>query len=536
MSAKFLLYSKLGLIPKTSVLEEKEYNLKQKFEDFNAYKESEEYARYEELNKFITSSEFEEKKKEINSIKYSGSEAYNKEKKYKELSKSKQIKTYYKVKDSTELESYNSFLNSEKLADYERLHSFFTSDEFDKFKTNLITEKKQKINDLNNQLSKYSELKNADQKESEEFLKLQELVNSGELKKQLAEAKKFDFKDTDKFKELQTYKALKKSSEIKQHLKFANSAKFAIYNNLENSDELKEFIELEAYIKSDEFKNEKEYLLTKDKFKLSEEFKQQEEYKTIIKSEKFNWFEKLQKKNDFDKLHIWKLSFEDNFDNNKLDQNKWTTGYYWGKELLKDHYVLLNEKQFFTDKNIKIENNNLVINTTTENVTGKVWDHKLGFYEREFDYTSGLINTGNSFRQKFGLFQAKIKVNHSYPIHHAFWLLGEKITPEINIFKYGEKSASKLEIANFWSNDEKIKSNKKRLGGLDFSKDYFIYSLEWTSEKLIWRINDIVIYEQTQGVPQEEMYIVLSSGIHKDGNVNDSNMEVDWVRAFTPNN
>ena len=239
------------------------------------------------------------------------------------------------------------------------------------------------------------------------------------------------------------------------------------------------------------------------------------------------------KKNDFEKLNEWELTFEDNFDANNLDTEKWMSGYYWGKNLLKDDYVQVNEKQFIKDANLEINNSNLVIVTKQEKAEGKVWDPSMGFYSKEFEYTSGLVNTGQFFRQQYGLFKAKIKVNHSWPVHHAFWLLGEKITPEIDIFKYGKKSPSKLEVANYWNGDGNIKNKKKTFGGLNFSKDYFIYSLEWTENKLIWKINDVVLFEQTEGIPQEPMYIVLSSGISQEGSPSSqSSMEIDWVRAY----
>ncbi|HRW64082.1 MAG TPA: glycoside hydrolase family 16 protein, partial [Bacteroidales bacterium] len=265
--------------------------------------------------------------------------------------------------------------------------------------------------------------------------------------------------------------------------------------------------------------------------KLSDEFKQEQEYKELVKSEKLKWFKKLEKHNEFAKLDEWELTFEDNFDDKKLNSEKWMSGYYWGKNLLNDDYVQVNEKQFFKEANLELANSNLKIITKPEKAQGKAWDPKTGFYVKEFDYTSGLINTGQYFRQQYGLFKAKIKVNHSYPVHHAFWLLGEKITPEIDIFKYSKKSASQMEIANYWDNGSII-AKKQTISGLNYSKDYFIYSLEWTKDKLTWKLNDIVLYEQTEGVPQEPMYIVLSSGIANEGNVSPCQMEVDWVRAY----
>lgn len=567
MSAQFSLKAKFGMIPKTSVIEEKENKLIQEYEDFKAYSESEELARFKELDAFVNSKEFEDIKREINSKKFPGSEPAEKEKKYKELKKSKRIKTFYQVKDSKELTDYISFKGSDKLANYEELDQFFTSSEFDEFKKSLIQQKEEKLKEIKDKQTKYknlkkqykwffklkgsSKLENPKFQETDlykkytefdgsddlkTFQELEQEVNSNEFKNYIQEVKNIKFQNTEEFKKQQEYKALKKSAEIKQYYKFRDSEKLKIYNELNESQEIADYKELEAYINSEEFKEEKKYLLTKDKFKLSDEFKQAEEYKELKKSEKILWYQKLEKKNDFNRLHIWKLTFEDHFEDNKLDSEKWMSGYYWGKNLLNDDYVLANEQQFFKESNLEINNSNLTIVTKPETTKGKVWDPTMGFYEKDFNYTSGLINTGQHFRQQYGLFKAKIKVNHSYPAHHAFWLRGEKITPEIDVFKYCKKSPSKLEVANYWNGDGTIKQNKKALGGLNFSKDYFIYSLEWTPEKLTWKINDVVLYEQTEGVPQEPMYIVLSSGIAGETPFNgQTSMEVDWVKAFVKN-
>lgn len=678
MSAQFSLKAKLGMIPKTSVLEDKENKLNQEFKDFTTYSESEELARYKVLESFVTSKEFEDIKKEINAKKYSASDPYEKEKTYKTLKKSKKIKTYYQVKDSKELKDYESFKDSEKLANYLELNQFFTSPEFEDFKKSLVQQKEEKTKEIKDKQANYKQLKNnykwffalkkskqladfnrfntsrelvdfqsqkeyldsinfdslkadiENQKkekqhefnqvisrlnelkglkksikkgekfaekdefenlqkniqskkyqneikglkienldeykklkefekleksskiknyfkfkesekyknflnldgteEIESFIELEKEVNSAAFKTQIEDLKKIKFENTAEYQKQKEYKTLKKSAEIKQYFKFKDSEKLAIYNSLHESLEVSDYEALEVYINSEEFKAEKKYLLTKDKFKLSDEYKQAEEFKNLKKSEKIKWYLKLEKQNDFAKLNEWELTFEDHFEGNKLDTDKWMSGYYWGKNLLGDDYVSVNEKQFFKNNNIEVKDSNLKIITKSEKTNGKVWDPSLGFYTKDFDYTSGLVNTGQYFRQQCGLFKAKIKVSHSYPVHHAFWLLGEKSIPEVDVFKYGEKSAAKLEVANYWNGEGR---NKKSMGGVNFSKDYFIYSLEWTPEKLVWKINDVVLYEQTEGIPNEPMYLILSSGISRDGNpVLPCTMNIDWVKVY----
>lgn len=70
--------------------------------------------------------------------------------------------------------------------------------------------------------------------------------------------------------------------------------------------------------------------------------------------------------------------------------------------------------------------------------------------------------------------------------------------------------------------------------GLDVSQDFFIYTLEWSKNKLTWKINDVVVNEQTQHIPHEEMYLVFSSSMtdKADGTGLPASMEVDWVRCY----
>jgi len=74
LKSKFSIFSSLGMIPKTSVIEDKENNLRKEYEEFLAYKDSDELARYKELDVFINSPDFEKTKRAINSLKYSDSE------------------------------------------------------------------------------------------------------------------------------------------------------------------------------------------------------------------------------------------------------------------------------------------------------------------------------------------------------------------------------------------------------------------------------------------------------------------------------
>jgi len=192
------------------------------------------------------------------------------------------------------------------------------------------------------------------------------------------------------------------------------------------------------------------------------------------------WYFKVKDSDKFDLLKGRDLTFSDEFEGEKLDTKKWLTNYYWGEKLFKDRYSVESDLQAYTEKeNFEVRNSILRINTKPHKIQGKVWSAASGFTTKEFSYTSGLINSGSSFRQKFGTFSAKIKLGNP-AAKSAFWMLADKITPHIDICR---TSGGKV-----WFDYFSTKGNKSNASvGSRYSNDYFIYTLEWTSDKLVWK-------------------------------------------------
>jgi hypothetical protein len=462
----------LGMIPSTSKIEQAEKALIAEFEKLNAFVGSDQLAKYNELNRLVNSSAFVQKRKEIESLNFKTSEEYSKEKEFLALQKSKDIVLYFRTMAGSSLKSFQNLDGSKKIAGYESLE-----------KTVLSLEFKEKM-------------------------------------------KTKEFKESDDNKKLQEYNNLKNSSEIKEYYSFKSSKEYANYKNIEGSKRLERFNELKEYVATAEFKKQKEYLLDKKRFEKTEEYKEVQEYYSLKKNPDIIWYFKVKDSNKFDILKHRELTFSDEFDNEKLDTKKWLTNYYWGEKLLKDRYSVESDLQAYTEKeNFEIRNSILKINTKPQKITGKVWSAAHGFSTKEFSYTSGLINSGNSFRQKYGVFSAKIKLGDPNA-KSAFWLLADKITPHINICR-----TSKGKV---WTDYFSVKGNTAKTSiGSRYANDFFIFSLEWTSDKLIWKINDTLVFTQTTDVPQEPMYVLLAGGLDKSINGMTS-MEIDWVRVYQP--
>jgi hypothetical protein len=462
----------LGMIPSTSKIEQAEKALISEFEKLNSFSKSEELAKFTELDKLVTSSDFIQKKKEIESLQYKTSAEYSKEKEFISMQKAKDIVLYFRTVAGTDLKKFQDLDGSDKISSYESLEKLVQSPEF-----------------------------------------------KGKMKTK-------EFKDSADDKKLQEYNRLKGNSDIKDYYKFKSSKELTNFRNIDGSTRLARYNELKEFVDSPEFKKQKEYLLDKKRFEKTEMFKEHQEHDKLKKSEDIIWYFKVKDSNKFDVLKHRELTFSDEFDAEKLDTKKWLTNYYWGEKLLKDRYSVESDLQAYTEKdNFEIRNSVLKINTKPQKVTGKVWSATKGFSTKEFSYTSGLINSGNSFRQKYGTFTAKIKLGDPNA-KSAFWMLADKITPHLDVCR---TSKGKVWFDYFSAKGNNVKTSL----GSRYANDFFIFTLEWTSDKLVWKINDTEVFTQTSDIPQEPMYVLLAGGTDKPLNGMTS-MEIDWVRVYQP--
>ena len=464
----------LGMIPSTAKIEQDDKALISEFEKLKSFAESKELARYNELNELVNSAGFVQKRKEIESLRFKDSEEYSKEKEFLSLKKAKDLALYFKTIGGTALKKFQELDGSEKISKYEQLKG---------------------------------------------------VVQGADFREKM---KAKDFSSTDDAKTVAEFKQLDTNTEIKEYFKFKASKEYANFKNIDGSTRLARLNELKEYTASKEFADKKTYLLDKKRFEKTEEFKEVQEFDKLKKDPDILWYFKVKDSNKFDILKHRELTFSEEFEADKIDESKWLTNYYWGDKLLKDRYSIEPDLQYYTEKeNFEIRNSFLKIITKPQKVNGKAWSTVNGFTTKEFDYTSGLINTGKSFRQKYGVFMAKIKLGDPNA-KSAFWLLADKITPHISICR---TSKGKVWF-DFFPGNTKITQTKL---GSRYANDSFIFSLEWTSSKLVWKINGVEVFTQTENIPQDPMYLNLAGGLDKPiGGM--TSMEIDWIRVYQMKN
>ena len=543
---------------KNSTLHQKEKRFKQldkskQIKKFYSVKNSEDLKKFNETAKSQELADYEKLKEKYNEAKNTGKEKDFKlsddYKKLLELEKNQAIKEYYRFYNSKKHKIYLKIANSEILDEYNKLKEYLNSDEFYKEKEKLKQEKKYKKSELaakekrlrklekNKNIKKYFEIQN-----SQEFADFTKTKNSAELKqyeelkqaykKAREEGRVKEFKESDDSKRL---KELEKSPDIKHYYKFKNTKDYKLYESLKDSETIKEYEDLYQYVHSDDFKNEKEYLKRTDKFTLTDEYKKQQELEKLKKDEDIIWFHKKDKSTKFAETKKWNITFNEDFSNQKIDTNKWLTLYYNSYRFLNKPYSVANERHLLTNgQNLEFPDHKISIVTRKENSEGIAWFSDKGFYPATFNYTSGIINTGHVFKQKYGVFTAKIKADYANPVIHGFWLASEKMLPEIDVVKYGNNIPSAYEVNAYTGDPDNINQNTCHVKGINPGKDYYIFSLEWTPERLTWKINNIKTHEITEDVPQEPLFIVFSSGLEGEGEPSalPAQMSIDWVRAY----
>ncbi len=440
------------------------------YERFKQIASSADYARFKELEATVNSNEFKNRVHKLKTERFSDTEAYKQEQEYNRLAKSSDLKMYTKFK-SKQLDK--------------RLDMAKQSNEYTRYK-----ELESNIN-------------------SPEFLALQ---------------KQKDFKKTAEYQTLKEYQKLYKSSAVKFIRKTEASEAYNNFLKVDGSDRLKKMQALEEAVNSSEFKKFKAEMEDSKRFKKSAEAQTINEYETLAKNKDIVWYQKNLAANTFNAIANRTLTFNDEFTN--FDKQKWGVGYYYGIALANTSYSLMNERQTFSAKNVRSVGSELFIETRREDAKGKRWNPTIGFIDGEFDYTSSLINTGSSFRQKYGRFDFKVKMSQSAPVTHNIWMVGEKQTPMINVVTFGNDKKN-IRVGSVSNNGAKTVT----VDGANFS-EYQIISLIWTANSLTWFINGKEVYTQKSDIPQEPMYINISSNVVAEGDTPNAQLAIDWVRVY----
>jgi beta-glucanase (GH16 family) len=186
----------------------------------------------------------------------------------------------------------------------------------------------------------------------------------------------------------------------------------------------------------------------------------------------------------------WTLTWSDEFnapDGSLVDDSKWVSesgGNGWGNQEL-EYYTTRPENAFQ-------QSGNLVIKAIQEKYTGKDGVTR--------DYTSARLKTAGKFSQKYGRFEARIKIPQGQGIWPAFWMLGDDIgklgwpkSGEIDIMENIGKEPTLVHGTIHgpgYSGDKGIGDPFSLPDNARFADDFHIYAVEWEPKAIRFYVDD----------------------------------------------
>lgn len=250
-----------------------------------------------------------------------------------------------------------------------------------------------------------------------------------------------------------------------------------------------------------------------------------------------------------EKSRFDELTFSDEFDGNgAIDTNKWTFDLGNGAEIGLPGWGN-NELQYYTDRleNVRVEDGMLHITARKESFQGS-------------GYTSARILTKGIFEQRYGRFEARIKLPFGQGIWPAFWLLGDDangtvIWPqigEIDIMEYRGQEPNVIHgsIHGPGYSAGQAVTDKYTLPNARFDSDFYVFAIEWGPDYIDYYVNDILYNTITPEDANGEwvfnsntFYIILNIAVGGTfvGPPNNStpfpqDMIVDYVRVYKASN
>lgn len=408
------------------------------------------------------------------------------------------------------LARYRQIEQSKELKEYLELKQIVGSKEFQQKKYNM-THTNYKSTPTYATISKFKELRN-----NQQLQMYLEMENSQRLKDYLA------FRASENYVKLRSKSEIRNSMELRQFAEFEKSKEYKSYLVYRDSKLPEQFKALEKEVATDEFKKQHAFWSNPKRWKTTDEYQQEVRLKQLEVMGDIVFYLKQDRK-QIERLEEWKETFIDDFDWQRMSDSLWKAGFAYDNPKLMRHHSFANEQQANNGgKNVGTIDDKLCLFTKNEKVTAPAWDPKKGFFNKDFDYTSDIIQTADDFRQECGLFMAKLRVEG--PIHHALWLGTGKKLPMLSLFHFNGK---RITVGNYTENN----FNGTEIRGIN-PNAYFIYSLRWTKMELIWYVNNIEVFRTNRNVPREKLYMAISSFIDQHQRPAEGSINVAWIRVF----
>ena len=268
----------------------------------------------------------------------------------------------------------------------------------------------------------------------------------------------------------------------------------------------------------------------------------------------------------------WQLTFSDEFNGTSLDRSKWQTKYAYDS----GHGDRSNndELEWYVDDAQIVGGGVLTITTRQQCLADNRPENYAPYKCASYPYTSWMISSQYSFAQKYGYFEARMKIPAGQGFWPAFWLLPQPSPlplttpwpgasvfwpPEIDIMENKGNATSTVYMTTFFStyypdpgsidnnwawDGLRIDTANTQGDAVDYAQGFHTYGVDWEPDKLVWYIDGSARYTTTQHIPPGSlspgaMYVLANLAVggafpgSPDGTtVFPNTLVIDYIRVY----
>ncbi|TPI32054.1 glycosyl hydrolase family protein [Mesorhizobium sp. B3-2-1] len=247
-------------------------------------------------------------------------------------------------------------------------------------------------------------------------------------------------------------------------------------------------------------------------------------------------------------MSAMKLSFSDDFNTLNLHNAQggtWDTNFSWGApngSTLSDNaelqwYINANYAPTSSVHPFSVDNGVLTITAAQAPADIKPLINN-------YEYTSGVLTTHDSFSQTYGYFEMRADLPENAGAWPAFWLLPEDGSwpPELDVVETRGQDPNSL-IMTAHSNETGTHTKVTSTVNTMDTAGFHTYGVLWTPEKLVWTYDGVQVAEAaTPSDMNKPMYMLVNlavggfAGSPPDHLATPAEMKIDYIRAYTLDN
>ena len=161
-------------------------------------------------------------------------------------------------------------------------------------------------------------------------------------------------------------------------------------------------------------------------------------------------------------------------------------------------------------------------------------------YINNYQYTSGLLTTHESFAQTYGYFEIRADMPEKQGAWPAFWLLPEDGSwpPELDAIEMTGQDPNKLLLTSH-TNETGTHTTVSSTPFVSDTGGFHTYGVLWTEDELVWYFDNVeVAHAATPADMHEPMYMLVDlavggiAGAPADGLATPAEMQIDYIHAY----